>query len=210
MDAYAIARSNLYLITEVIWQGNYLTRKAISASGVIPSAKQFAKVIAMTAEQSLCTKRLFFVFPFSQILNETDSQRIGTNGDSAFHKIMLVGHHKKQPRISKEALDLCDKCREKKGKRKPVEAEVYNNKNKEVRTKLREDKEIWIKQQCETLETEITKNNTKRAFDIVKKLTRGHIAKATIIEDKNDITLTDKCKVADRWREYCGELYTCN
>ena len=48
-----------------------------------------------------------------------------------------------------------------------------------------------MNQQCETLETEITKNNTKKAFDIVKKLTRGHTAKATIIEDKNGNTLTD-------------------
>ena len=89
---------------------------------------------------------------------------------------------------------------EKKGKRKngPAEAEEYSKTNKEVRTKIRKDKETWINQQCGTLETEITKNNTKRAFDIVKKLTRGHTAKATIIEDKNGITLTDKSKVADR------------
>ena len=84
---------------------------------------------------------------------------------------------------------------------------MYSNTNKEVRTKLREDKEKWINQQCETLETEITRNNTKKAFDIVKKLTRGHTAKATIIEDKNGNTLTEKSKVVDRWREYCKELY---
>ena len=43
----------------------------------------------------------------------------------------------------------------------------------------------------------------------MKKLTRGHTTKATIIEDKNGNTLTDKSKskVADRWREYCEELY---
>ena len=55
--------------------------------------------------------------------------------------------------------------------------------------------------------TEITKNNTKKAFDIVKKLTRGHIVKATVIEDKNGNTLTEKSKVVDRWREHCEELY---
>ena len=78
--------------------------------------------------------------------------------------------NKKQPWISNEALDLCDKRREKKGKRKngSAEAKEYSNTNKEVRTKLREDKETWINQQCETLETKITKNNTKKAFDIVK------------------------------------------
>ncbi len=41
----------------------------------------------------------------------------------------------------------------------------------------------------------------------MKKLTRGHTAKATIIEDKNGNTLTDKSKIVDRWREYCEELY---
>ena len=43
----------------------------------------------------------------------------------------------------------------------------------------------------------------RKAFDIAKKLTRGHTAKATIIENKNGNTLTDKSKVVDRWREYC-------
>ena len=69
--------------------------------------------------------------------------------------------NKKQPWISNEALDLCDKRREKKSKRKNglAKAEEYSNTNKEVRTKLREDKETWINQQCETLEREIMKNN---------------------------------------------------
>ena len=80
---------------------------------------------------------------------------------------------KKQPWISNEALDLCDRRRERKGKRKngPVEAEAYSKANAEVREKLREDVETWINQQCEMLETEIIGNNTKKAFDIVKKLT---------------------------------------
>ena len=62
--------------------------------------------------------------------------------------------NKKQPWISNEALGLCDKRREKKSKRKnrPAEAEEYSNTNKEVRTKLREDKEKWINQLCETLD----------------------------------------------------------
>ena len=72
--------------------------------------------------------------------------------------------NKKQHLISNEALTLCDKRREKKSKRKnrPAEAEEYSNTTKEVRTKLREDKESCINQQFETLETEITKNNTKK------------------------------------------------
>jgi exonuclease III len=116
---------------------------------------------------------------------------------------------KKQPWISNETLDLCDKRREKKSKRKngPAEKEEYKNINAEVRNKLRTDKDTWINQQCETLEAEITKNNTKKAFDIVKKLTKGYIARATVIEDKNGKMLTEKSQVVDRWREYCEELY---
>ena len=116
---------------------------------------------------------------------------------------------KKQPWISNEALDLCDKRREKKSKRKngPRDAEEYSNANAEVRKKLQEDRDTWINQQCEILETEIRGNNTKKAFDIVKKLTKGRKTKATIIEDKNGNILTDRSQVADRWREYCEELY---
>ena len=53
------------------------------------------------------------------------------------------------------------------------------------------------------METEIRGNNTKKAFDIVKKLTKGRKTKATIIEDKNGNILTDRSQLADRWREYC-------
>jgi len=116
---------------------------------------------------------------------------------------------KKQSWISNEALDLCDKRREKKNKRKkgPLEAEEYRTANAEVRKKLCEDKDTWINQQCETLEAEISRNNTKMAFNIVKKLTKERVSKATIIEDKNGNVLTDKDQITDRWREYCEELY---
>ena len=52
--------------------------------------------------------------------------------------------NKKQPWISNEALDLRDERREKKGKRKngPAEAEEYSNTNKEVRTKLRRQRNM--------------------------------------------------------------------
>ena len=99
------------------------------------------------------------------LLENVDELTEGFNAAMAEVAQEVLGkqRNKKQPWISNEALDLCDKRREKKGKRKngPAEAEEYSNTNKEVRTKLREDKETWINQQFETLETEITKNNTK-------------------------------------------------
>ena len=47
-----------------------------------------------------------------------------------------------------------------------------------------------------TMRNSTNRNNEEQhkkdiAFDIVKKRTRGHTAKATIIEDKNGNTLTD-------------------
>ena len=106
------------------------------------------------------------------LLENVDELTEGFNAaiDEVAQKVLGKQSNKKQPWISNEALNLCDKRSDNKGKWKngPAEAEEYSNTNKKVRTKLREDKETWINQQCETLETEITKNNTKKAFDSEK------------------------------------------
>ena len=51
------------------------------------------------------------------------------------------------------------------------------------------------------------KNNSKKAYDTVKNLTKPMQSKVTTIKNKEGETLVDKNKILQRWTEYCSELY---
>ena len=53
------------------------------------------------------------------------------------------------------------------------EAKVpYLQANREVRTKMKEAKELWIKEQCDAIERGFEKGQSKRAYDTLKVLTK--------------------------------------
>lgn len=61
---------------------------------------------------------------------------------------------KKQPWVSNDILDLCDRCKALKSS-KHVSQEAagqYRDTNRLVRTKMKEAKEKWISQQCKKIE----------------------------------------------------------
>jgi hypothetical protein len=116
----------------------------------------------------------------------------------------------KQPWVTAETLKLCDKRREKKPKRfdGDIQAQDYKQANNEVRRALRKSKEDWINKQCQTIENNLNHNKIKEAFATVKRLTGTYQPRTSVIEDKNGKMLTDTEAVADRWKEYCQELYS--
>ena len=87
---------------------------------------------------------------------------------------------KKQTWITAEILDLCDKRRELRKKRfEPEGSEKY----KEV------------------------KNNSKRAYELVKDLATVKQGKVTTVQDRSGKCLTEERQILNRWTEYCSELY---
>ena len=123
----------------------------------------------------------------------------------------VLGRQRKRhhPWVTNDILDLCDKRRAlKKAKyNSPEGAAQYRTANANVRAKMREAKENWIVQQCQGIEQGFAKGDSKKAYDMLKTLTKDQRSKSSVIEDKNGNLLTENSAVLARWTEYCKELY---
>ena len=102
-------------------------------------------------------------------------------------------------------LDLCDERRDLKKKWYEAEgAKEYREANRMIQKKAKED---WIGAQCEEIETCLTKNNSKRAYQLVKDLNSEKQGSSSTIQDKSGKCLTEEKEILSRWTEYCSELY---
>ena len=116
---------------------------------------------------------------------------------------------KRQPWMTNETLALCDKRRNLKSKKHTSNEaqEEYQKANKEVRKKLRDTKEKWIKDQCYDIERGMKRGDSKAAFNTLRLITNSVQPKANAIENKQGELLTNKDEVTKRWTEYCSNLY---
>ena len=86
----------------------------------------------------------------------------------------ILGKHrqKKNPWITAEILDLCDKRRELSKKRfEPEGSEKYREVNNNIKRCMKKAKENWTGEHCSEVEENLRKNNSKRAYQLVKDLT---------------------------------------
>ena len=72
---------------------------------------------------------------------------------------------------------------------------------------MKKAKEDWIGAQCEETETCLNKNNSKRAYQLVKDLTAEKQGKSSAIQDKSGKCHTEEKEILSRWTKYCSELY---
>ena len=68
-------------------------------------------------------------------------------------------------------------------------------------------KETWIQGQCQEVEACPRKNNSKKAYQLVKDLTTEKQGKSTTIQDKSRKCLTEENEILNRWTEYCSDHY---
>ena len=68
-------------------------------------------------------------------------------------------------------------------------------------------KETWIQGQCQEVKECLRKNNSKKAYQLVKDLTTEKQGKSTTIQDKSGKCLTEENEILNRWTEYCSDLY---
>ena len=52
------------------------------------------------------------------------------------------------------------------------------------------------------------KNNSKKAYQLVKEMTSSKQGRTTAIQDKAGKCLTEEQDILKWWTEYCSELYT--
>ena len=90
---------------------------------------------------------------------------------------------KRKPWITPEILDLCDQRRDLKKKRgEPEGAKDYREIKRKIRTEMKMAKETWIQGQCQEVEACLRKNNSKKAYQLVKDLTTEKQGKSTTIQ----------------------------
>ncbi|WP_294031832.1 hypothetical protein, partial [Thiolapillus sp.] len=110
--------------------------------------------------------------------------------------------------VNTEILDLCDRRRELQKKRfEPEGSEKYREVNNNIKRCMKKAKENWIGEQCSEIEENLRKNNSKRAYQLMKDLTTVKQGKATTVQDRSGKCLTEEREILNRWTEYCTELY---
>ena len=93
---------------------------------------------------------------------------------------------RKKPWITAEILNLCDKGRELRKKRFEHEgSEKYKEVNNNMKRCMKKAKEKWVGEQCSETEENLSKNNSKRAYQLVKDLTTVKQGKATTVQDRS-------------------------
>ena len=115
--------------------------------------------------------------------------------------------HKKQPWVTPNTFHLCNKRRElKKDKFTTEGAKQYKAVNQHIKSMVRA-RETWIEEWCQEIDDSLGKNNSKKAYLLVKDLTSSKQGRTTTIQDKNGKRLTEDKDILNRWTEYCSELY---
>ena len=102
------------------------------------------------------------------------------------NEILGKHHQKKKSWVTAEILDLCDKRRELRKKRfEPEGSDKYKEENNNIKRCMKKAKENWI-EQCSEIEENLRKNNSKRAYQLVKDLTtvyRGKQLLSKIVQE---------------------------
>ena len=88
-----------------------------------------------------------------------------------------------------------------------VGSDKYREVNNNIKRCMKMAKENWIGEQCSETGKNLRKNNSRRAYQLVKDLTTVKQGKATTVQDCSGKCLTEEQEILNRWREYCSELY---
>ena len=151
-----------------------------------------------------CSEAIFCAVIYLNCINRIYNTAV----TDAASEILGTERRRKKPWVTKDVLDLCDERRDFKKKRYEVEgAKEYREANRRVQKVVKKAKEDWIGAQCEEIETCLNKNNSKRAYQLVKDLSSEKQGRSSTIQDKSGTCLTEEKGILSRWTEYCSELY---
>ena len=118
----------------------------------------------------------------------------------------IVG--RKKTWITAEIQVLCGKRRELRKKRfEPEGSEKYKEVDNNIKRCMKKAEENWTGERCSKIEENRRKNNSKRAYLLVKDLTIVKQGKVTTVQDCSGKCLTEEQQILNQWTKYCSELY---
>ena len=124
---------------------------------------------------------------------DIDTTTYNTAVTNAASEILGMERRRKKPWVTKDVLDICDERRDFKKKRYEAEgAKEYREANRRIKKAVKKANENWIGAQCEGIETCLNKNNSKRAYQLVKDLTSEKQGRSSTILDKSGKCLTEE------------------
>ena len=124
--------------------------------------------------------------------------------------ILGFSRPKTQPSATDDILNMCDTRRLLKTERKTPRRQVeYRKLNKQIKEGMKEAKQKWVDDQCKEIQHSIATINTKKAFQLLKNVTKQQQGTFKDIQDKDRKCLTEGEDKTKGWTEYCSELYTC-
>ena len=103
--------------------------------------------------------------------------------------------------MSEEPLQIAEKRREVKGKRKK---ETYTHLNAEFQRIARREKKAFLSEQCNEIEENNRMGKTRDPFKKIRDIKRTFHAKMGKIKEGNGIDLIEKEEIKKRWQEYKG------
>ena len=148
--------------------------------------------------------------PLTIMNNEdTDMNSMITTLNTAVTKtageILGKQRQKKKHWVTAKILDLCDKRRElRKNRFVPEGSEIYKEVSNNIKRSTKKAKQNLIGEQCSETEENLRKNNSKRAYQLVKDLTTVKQGKATTVQDRSGKCLTEERQILLQWTEYCS------
>ena len=74
----------------------------------------------------------------------------------------------------------------------------YREANKRIQVAVKRANEDWIGTQCKEIETGLNKNNSKRAYQLVKDLTSEKQGRSSTIQDSLGKCLTEEKEILSR------------
>ena len=108
--------------------------------------------------------------------------------------------------VTAEILDLCDKRRElRKTKIESEGSEKYMEVRNNIKRCMKNATENLIGKQCNEIEENLRKSDSKRAYRHVKDLTTVKQEKATTVQDRSGKCLTEERQLLNRSTEYYSE-----
>lgn len=150
--------------------------------------------------------------PLLLLTNEEPQQLCDQFTDITFNTANeILGKAKpiKRSWITPEILQKCEERRELKKNRFTNNESLgqYRKANNEVKRAIIKAKDNWVEKQAEDIEQSLAVNNSRKAYSVIKSLTKEKTGRTNVIEDKTGQLLTNNTEVTARWKEYCRELY---
>ena len=99
---------------------------------------------------------------------------------------------RKKPWVTNDVLDLCVERRDLKKRFEAEGTKEYREANGRIRKAMKKPKADWIGAQYEEIETCLNKNNSKRAYQLVKDVTLEKQGRSSTIQDKSSKCLTEE------------------